>query len=275
MGTKQVVGASLLAVILFATTATFADTISGSGTAAFQSWTARDLNNSGKPYWDNKSLDGKTKQLKKKGNVGFYLTPGSAVTLADTPGVLPYWGTAYNSKKDKGGNADLNFFFQRTELTNTASLRLEVSPDANIDEFGWYDIKNPSVLHPIFDGPESPITNDTFSPSLQYGFYLQRADQATFYTDSSLNPYKDTLHQHFVVFEQLTTTGTAIYWLGIENRTQLELKGKEGRFGDYNDMLVRIGASSPLPVPEPSTVSLALGNTLLMLLVAGLLVRRR
>ncbi|HUJ72135.1 MAG TPA: PEP-CTERM sorting domain-containing protein, partial [Verrucomicrobiae bacterium] len=137
--------------------------------------------------------------------------------------------------------------------------------NANIDEFGWYDIADPSVLHPIFGGSDSPITNATFSPSLEYGFYLKRDnDNETFYTQSELNPYKDTLHQHFVVFEESLTPSNDVYWIGIEDSTRLELKGKEGGLGDYNDMLIEIGVSSPAIVPEPSTIMLVLTGTLLL-----------
>jgi hypothetical protein len=270
MLTKQVVWGGLFTLMLFVAPANRADTIKGSQAAAFQDWNASDLKDNGKAFWDNKSFDGK-KQTKKS-NVGFSLTGTASIQVAGAPGDLPYWGLAGKSKKKTGGNADLNFFLQREELTSSATLKLEASPNANIDEFGWYDITDPSVLHPIFLGSDSPITNDTFSPSPQYGFYLKRGDQATFYTQSSLNPFKDTLHQHFTVFEQSTTPGAEIYWIGIENRTRLELKGKEGSLGDYTDMLVRISALPPLPVPEPSTVVLVLSGTVLMI---GIRSRRR
>jgi hypothetical protein len=184
--------------------------------------------------------------------------------LDNAPGELPYWGTSGKSNKKNGGNADLNFFFQREEPTNSAVLKLEVDPAANIDEFGWYDINDPSKLHPVFLGPDSPVTNDTFSPSAQYGLYLKRGEEATFYTQSLLNPFKDRSHQHFAVFEESTTPGAEVYWIGIENRTRLELGGKEGGLGAYNDMLIRISAvAPPISVPEPSTAALVLSGALL------------
>jgi hypothetical protein len=263
MLSTRVVCSSLFALILSIAPASQADTIKGSGTATFQSWVASDLNDNGKPYWDNKSLDGK-KQTKKT-NVGFSLVDAPTAPLADAPGSLPYWGVAGKSNKKNGGNADLNFFFQREELTNFASLKLEVDPAADIDEFGWYNVTDPSVLHPVFLGPESPVTNDTFTPSPQYGLYLKRGDQATFYTQSLLNPYKDRSHQHFAVFQESATPGAEVYWIGIENRTGLELNGKEGGLGDYNDMLIRISTLvPPLPVPEPSTAVLLLSGVLLL-----------
>lgn len=270
MLTKQIVWAGLFALIFFRAPASRADTVKGSGTATFQIWDAADINDNGKPYWDNKSFNGK-KQTKKT-NVGFFLTDASSAPLDGAPGELPYWGTAGNSKKKNGGNADLNFLFQRDELTSSAVLKLEVDPAANLDEFGWYDVADPSVLHPIFLGSESPATNDTFAPSPQYGFYLRRGSYPTFYTQSSLNPVKDTRHQHFTVFQESTTPGAEVYWIGIENRTRNELKGKEGGLGDYNDMLIRISALPPISVPEPSTAVLVLSGALL---VARLRHRRR
>ncbi|HUI08379.1 MAG TPA: hypothetical protein VL486_15370 [Verrucomicrobiae bacterium] len=291
MGTKHVVWGSLFLLGFCTATATFADAITGSGGASFQIWSASQLNHNGKPYWDNKSLDGTNKTQKNTSNVGFYLTGSEdnpAYTLEDGPDSLlpmPYWGKSIkNSKKKTGGNADLSFYFDgsdRLSLTNPsaptlkAELNLEATPaaTADVDEFGWYDISNPLDLHPIFVGSDSPGAEDMFSPSPQYGFYLKRRGQPTFYTQSSLNPYKDTSHQHFVVFEESATSGAEIYWIGIENSTRLELNGKEGGLGDYNDMLIRITSlSSPLPVPEPSAAVLVLSGTSFILV---LLERRR
>ena len=272
MGTKRVVWGSLFALVLFGVSVNQADTIGGAGNSGFQGWVANDLKNKGRPYWDNKSLDSTDKNQQKTSNIGFVLTDESNSPLDEGPDALPYWGKTGRAKKKTGGNADLNFFFQKTGPTNTAVLKLELDPAANIDEFGWYDRTDPSVLHPIFLGPESPITADTFSPSQQYGLYLKRDDQATFFTESYLNPYKDRSHQHFAVFHESATPSNEVYWIGIENRSRLELKGKEGGLGDYNDMLVRISTVSPLPVPEPSTVVLVLSGTLLM---AGIRNRRR
>jgi hypothetical protein len=271
MLTKRVVWGSLFTLIFSLAPASRADTIKGSGTATFQIWDASDLKDNGKPFWDNKSLSGK--KQKKKTNVGFYLTDSSTAPLDGAPGELPYWGVPGKSKKKKGGNADLNFFFEREQLTSSAVLKLEVDPAADIDEFGWYDINNPTVLHPVFLGDESPDTNDTFAPSAQYGLYLKRGDEATFYTQSYLNPYKDRSHQHFAVFQESATPGAEVYWIGIENRTRLELHGKEGGLGDYNDMLVRISmVTPPSPIPEPSAVVLVLSGALLL---AGIRNRRR
>ena len=106
-------------------------------------------------------------------NVGFYLTDAPTAHLTNAPGVLPYWGNAFNSITDTGGVADLNFSLQRNDPTSMAILELEVAGRSNINEFGWYDTNSPAVLNPLFSGPEAALITNTFAPSLQYGFYLK------------------------------------------------------------------------------------------------------
>jgi hypothetical protein len=270
MGIRKVVrgGLSALAVSLLLTTASFADTVVGSGTAAFRSWSATDLDQDGKPYWDNPSQDGSRK------NVGYFLVNAPTAQLSGAPGPLPYWGKAYNSSADTGGTADPSLYFHRDEQFSIASLEMEVAAQYNVNAFGWYDIANPSVLHPLFLGPDSAPDTTTFSPSANYGFYLQAGNLGTYYTQSALNPHGDTSHQHFTVFEQSAATGAEVYWLGIEDQSLSALNGNEGRYGDFNDMLIRISAQVPSNeiVPEPSAGLLALFGTLFM---AGVLRRRR
>lgn len=262
MGIQKVVRGGVFCVFaaaLFLPVAAFADTISGSVGAAFQNWTAADLNQNGKPYWDNVSMDGSNM------NVGFFLTDAPTAPLADAPGALPYWGNAFNSVTDSGGSADLNFTFQKNASFSVASLQLEIAGNSNVNEFGWYNLADPSVLNPIFTGPDSAPASDSFTPSSQYGFYLKGAG-GVYYTQSSLNPAGDTNHQHFGVFEQSLTNGAEVYWLGIEDLSLSGLNGAEGCTGDYNDMLICISASGAIvTVPEPSTVMLVLSGVLLML----------
>jgi len=260
MGIKKVVWGGVLTISFFGPIATFADTISGTAGAAFQNWAITNLNQNGKPYWDNTSLDGTNK------NVGFFLVNAPTAPLAGAPGALPYWGNTFNSATDSGGTADLNFTFQRTASSSLASLELEVAHNANINEFGWYNTTNPAVLHPIFLGPDSPPSSDTFSPSAQYGLYLKGAD-GVYYTQSSLNPSGDTEHQHFAVFQESSATGAESYWIGIEDLTGAGLNGAENGVGDYNDMVVHISAVVSPAVPEPSTAALVLGGCLFMFML--------
>jgi hypothetical protein len=270
MGTAKVVRGGLftLVVSLLLTTVSFADTVVGSASAAFRTWSAADLDQDGKPYWDNPSLDGNKK------NVGYFLVNAPTAHLSGAPGPLPFWGKSYNSAADTGGTADPNLYFHRDEQFSIASLELEVAGQSNVNAFGWYDITNPSVLHPLFLGPDSAPDTGTFSPSANYGFYLQAGNEGTFFTQSSLNPTGDKSHQHFTVFEQSAASGAEIYWIGIEDESLSALQGNEGGYGDFNDMLVRISAEVPQTesVPEPSAGLLALFGTLF---VAGMLYRRR
>ena len=258
MSIRKAVLGNVLAVSLLWPVIAFADTISGTAGAAFQSWAATNLNQNGNPYWDNPSLDGTNK------NVGFFLVNAPTAPLAGAPGALPYWGNTFNSATDSGGTPDLNFTFQRTASSSIADLELEVAHNKDINQFGWYDTTDPSVLHPIFLGPDSAPSTNTFSPSAQYGLYLTGAD-GTYYTQSSLNPSGDTSHQHFVIFQGSSTPGAQSYWIGIEDLSVSGLGGDEGGAGDYNDMLVQISAVSAPAVPEPSTAVLVLGGSLLLL----------
>jgi len=262
---RRVFFIAIVASSLLIGTAIFADTIVGSPGAAFQNWTAADLNQHGTPYWDNVSMDGPDQ------NIGYYMTDAPGAMLTNAPGAVPFWGNAYNSITDIGGTADTSFYFHNTGASLTASLQLEVAGNADINEFGWYDTASPLTLHPIFLGPNSPPDTNKFSPSGTYGFYLTGSG-GTYFTQSSLNPSGDTSHQHFTVFEQSSVSGAEVYWIGIEDLSLQQFNGNEGCLGDYNDMVIRITTEPSDIVPEPSTAALAVVGLLIML---GLLNRRR
>jgi hypothetical protein len=140
----------LMMIAMASAVSAFADTISGTAGAVFQSWTVANLNESGAPYWDNTSLDGSRR------NVGFF--------LAGAPGALPFWGGSFTSGTSSGGVADLSFTFDKSAPLSLANLEVEVAKNSNLNEFGWYNTTDPSVLHPIFLGPDSAPANDGFSP---------------------------------------------------------------------------------------------------------------
>jgi len=260
MGIKIVVRGLCIALLFFSSSAAFSDILSGSGTAAFQNWNAGDLNQNGAPYWDQTSMDGDNH------NIGFYLTGAPSTYLPGAPGALPFWGSLYDASTDIGGGADLNFLFEPTAATSTVNLEMEVAGESNVNQFGWYDIASPSVLHPLFVGHDSAPATNSFSPSAEYGFYLTTLGGVTFYTQSSLNSGAETNHQHFAVFEESLTSGQEIYWLGIEDSNATALQ-QEGYIGDYNDMLVKITAlSPPNEIPEPSTVVLVVSGLLVTVL---------
>ena len=245
----------LFVLTSFLATAVFADTLSGSGGAGFQTWLSADLNENQNPYWDNPSIDG------PNANVGFYLFNAPTAPLSGAPGVLPYWG-------DGGGTADANFSFLKNSESGAASLKLELAENEDINEFGWYSTTGPLVLHPVILGPNAPPFDTAFNPSAQYGFYI-KSSGGTYFTQSSLNPAGDTTHQHFAVFQESAAPGAEAYWLGIEDQNVSELNGREAGSGDYNDMLIHVTFDN---IPEPSTLALVLSGALLM---PGLLKRRR
>jgi hypothetical protein len=264
MKIKQVVWGSVFAVLLLGPVAVFADTISGTAGDGFRSWTTSNLNQNGKPYWDNPSLDGSNM------NIGFLLTDTPSAPLPGAPGALPFWGNSFNSGTDSGGLADLNFVFNKNSASSIASMQLEVAANSNINQFGWYNVGDTNDLHTIFAAGVTPLATQAFDPSGQYGFYLIGSN-GTFFTQSSLNT-GGTSQQHFTVFEQSLTSGAEVYWLGIEDLNVHDQFGGEGGAGDYNDMIIKI-SSVPVPaVPEPSTVMLVLSGTMLML---GLRKRQR
>ena len=264
MGIKELSFIGALMIVL-SPAPVFCDTISGSGGAGFQSWAVTNLNENGSPYWDNPSMDG------SKQNVGFYLVDAPTAPLTGAPGALPFWGNSFSSNTDSGGSADLNFFFQRNASSSSAILKLEVAGRSNLNEFGWYDIQEPSILHPLFAGPDAALDTNNFSPSSSYGFYLKSDSSELYYTQSSLNSGGDTNHQHFAIFRESSTTGAESYWIGVEDLAANEFNGHEGNVGDYQDMLIRISVASLPSVPEPSTAMLVVSGSLL----AICLTRRR
>lgn len=75
---------SLAAILLFAASAAFADTIGGSAGAGWQNFPT--LTENGPTYWDNHSFDG------SQANVGYLMTNTGAFSGSTLgPGALPYW----------------------------------------------------------------------------------------------------------------------------------------------------------------------------------------
>jgi hypothetical protein len=220
------------------------------------------LNLDGAPYWDNPSFDGAQQ------SIGYVLTGQNPSPLGDAPGSIPFWGESFNPLTDAGGGWDTDFFFNRTTPTTSATFKLEVSARTGINEFGWYDVTNTSVLHPIFTGADSAGDQELIALSTQYGFYVKTAGNAVFRTQSWLNPAGEQTHQHFALFRENAAPMAEVYWLAIEDLTLGELGSGEGGVGDYNDMVIKL-----VSVPEPSAgVLLGAG---LALLLAGFWARRR
>jgi len=256
---KRTFWIGLIAVMVSAAPSAFGDLINGSASAGWQSWSATDLNEDGKPYWDKRSWDGPLM------NVGFCLTDtGNCHELGtNAPGALPFWGQKFNATTDTGGTADDNIHFTRVGSSGiNAAVQLTLAGDAMYNEFGWY---NASLTHPscniIFDG-KGPGATATIFPSASYGFCLVGEDQSdvfgTWFTQAADNS-EGKGDQHFAVF----SGGGGTYWIGAEDLSFSDTDK------DYNDLLVKVSTSTP--TPEPATLML-FGSGLLAI---GRMFRRR
>ena len=234
------VGIAFLAVLILFVPAGWADTLNGSSGGGWQAFPTT-LNESGSPYWANRSFDGPNT------NVGFLMTNTGAFAGSTLgPGALPFWGMS-------NGTADTSLFFQRgtTNLPH-GSLLATFSGSAAGNSFGWYDTKHPNFLHTLFSGPAGPgQLGKTFVPSQSYGFFVHLSSGATFYMQSGLNSVGDTAHQHFAIFTNAPGNPFASFWLGVEDSVPgpFNIEG----LGDYQDMFVEV---TPASIPEPATLSL-------------------
>jgi len=219
----------------------FADTVSGSSSYDWQNWSDTNLTQNGTPYWDNGSYDGNYK------NIGYYLTKTGAFTGSpdyEHPGVIPFWGGAFDPSADTGGAFDKSVYFvDDSSASNNAALKIEIAGYEARNEFGWYNVNAEIlILNPIFIGGDSAGAAAIFTPTTPtYGYYLKSPD-GIFLTQAGNFNTGDPNFQHFAIFEEDSNT----YWIGIE-----DLLG--GGDKDFNDMVVKI---TPAAVPEPATLLL-------------------
>jgi len=210
--------------------AAFADTISGSSGAGWQSWSTSVLNDEdGAPYWNSNSWDGPAM------NIGNCLSGTGNCAIGSNPGNVPYWGLG-------NGTADTDITFLNTSSSNGNSIEGEFAGNADFNSLGWYDTTDPSVLHPIISGSSGDGANATFTPSASYGFYFEDAAVGEiWYSNSLLNSPSEQGDQHFAIFEGAGGS----YWMGMED---LSFSNSDK---DYNDMIVKV-----TPAPEVGTLSL-------------------
>jgi len=235
----------LLLIAFLAGATIYADPITGNG--IWQDFPAT-LASDGYPYIDSQSYDG------PRGNIAYFLSGYDGAYPLRSPGVTPQW---YG---DPSGGPATDFYFTLTHAWLTATLRLENTAWATLNEFGWYDVADPSTRHPIFSGPDAVGAEVVFTPSLQYGYYLVNGLGDIYYTQSSLNSGAEAGRQHFTAFRE-TSGGSEpdVIWIGVEDVPRI-YAGDEIN-GDYNDMVARVvGLPEPGPLLRAGAVVLALGR---------------
>ena len=185
---------------------------------------------SGSVFWNNRSYD-----FNSECNIGYWL---SGTGGCPQRGGL-FFTTSPHVTPDYLGDASTGF--QMTKAPGTASVtvtnRMEVSAYRPMNEFGWFDTNNPSVLHALFTGPNPVGTTATFVPSGTYGFYIKSPENTFLSTGTG-----DSI-THFAVFQ---LAANARYILGAEDMWAYSDR-------DFNDIIVEIEVST---VPEPATMVL-------------------
>ncbi len=247
---------ALLVLTGLSGTATAGLLVSGSPGAGWQAFPGgvNSYSNATRPYWDQPSRDGGTR------NIGNYLNgtySGSQPSAsAGSPLITPpWWG--HTSTTDYAATMDTSLGFTVTGPGQVgSSLLMEVAGRANQNEIGWFnrnDAVGAETLHVIFAGPTSPVTSMIFTPSASFGLYLKSGNNV-FFSESHRNrggTALDRATQHFAVFASSLVSGSETYHIGAEDLLRSET-GIEN-VGDYNDVVFSLTA-----IPTPGTSALAL-----------------
>jgi hypothetical protein len=216
----------VVALLLLLSSAVFADTYAGDGSAV-SGWTTGE---GGDTYFNHTSADGAWK------NVGFCMAGGGNCNpLAGNPGALPFWSVSPTV-------APQNILFDASGSANSVSLLISVAGMKATDMFGVYNVADPTQMVSLGSGVGTSATG--FNPAdlgwSQYGFFLSNS-YGTFYSQAGVAGGADSGNQHFVVFQGQGGS----YFLGMEDKP-FNIADQ-----DFNDILIRVQA-----VPEPTTLVL-------------------
>ena len=260
-----------IALLVAAALPTQADTLNGNG--SWQSWSAATLGTAssptyGGPYWNNKSGQGPA------GNVGWCLIGGGDCSMPNPPGALPFFGN--------GNTAVPTMSFSSTGSGSAVDVSLagvfttQTTPAIGLDYFGYYlldssgIVTSPTRLFSVTD-PLGTAKSFSVGPNTKYGFYLENVQgQGTsletdywFFMDSNQDTTNRgiplTPFQHAAVFQN----GATGYYVGFEDCIST---ADDNCDRDYNDMIVKVGASA---VPEPAAPILASTGLLSIALLLG------
>jgi hypothetical protein len=219
---------ALAFLVVLAASAVQADTVNVlSGDASWHPFQTPAVNG-GTAFWNNSSFDGTNHDC----NIGYWLSGtggcNAANFLTTSPRLTP------NYLGDKTTAWEMQKAPSTTSVTVTTDI--QVTAWADLDEFGWYDAKTPTVLNTLFNGVGTLNAQATFFPAGSYGFYLKSLG-GTFLSNGA-----GDAQTHFAVFG-LNTTGS--YIIGVEDmfRSNADF--------DYNDVGFHV-----TPVPEPASLAL-------------------
>jgi hypothetical protein len=230
----------LIAVLgLFGLATASADTLNAVGGSFFGGWTA---NTDGAEFWDNISDDGlpvpPNPASSNTCNIGYWMT-GTQANCIQVGGASAITPTGTWDYLGATGNPDANVagftFTPSSSGPILTTLQVEVAGLRDSNIFGYYNVSD-GILHQLFAGTDSPQLTTSFTPTGEYGFYLQRVSGPIALTGTDAAA-------HFALFSNVHSgNNLQEYFIGVEDN----FPGSGGSIDlDFNDVIVHV------IVPEP------------------------